>query len=210
MPAPSSTCAADADCSGNRLCLQLHCVAVDAAADACGGARRVHFDFDSSSLRDADMPLLDRAARCLRADPQLHLLVAGDADQRGSVRYNLELGERRAREVIGRLEGQGVSSAQLASVSYGKELPLCAERQESCCSRNRRADLLPGGAPRDITRIVRLDERRERLARGRASHPEKVTAASQASPNPERDREEAAAEATDQHWISEEWLAARH
>jgi len=39
------------------------------------------------------------------------------------------------------LRALGASEAQLATISYGKENPLCGEHDESCWSQNRRADL---------------------------------------------------------------------
>jgi peptidoglycan-associated lipoprotein len=101
----------------------------------------VHFDFDSSVLGSADRDSLERGARCLRADHALHVRIEGNADERGTEEYNLALGDQRAVAVEKYLETLGVSAGQLATVSYGKERPLCTEHDEGCWSQNRRADM---------------------------------------------------------------------
>jgi peptidoglycan-associated lipoprotein len=124
---------------------------------------RVHFDLDSAELHAADLATVQREARCLAADRSVHLVVEGNADERGSVRYNLRLAERRAEAVAQALERAGVPASQLTTVSYGKELPLCTAHDEACWSTNRRAAMVPNGAPKLISRLEQLDEQAERL-----------------------------------------------
>src|SRR5207245_1962234 len=66
-------------------------------------------------------------------------------DERGSGECNLVLGEKRALETRCYLESLGVKNA-LTVTSYGKERPVCAEHDESCYWRNRRAHLALEGA----------------------------------------------------------------
>ncbi len=145
-PQPAATpaaCSADTDCAAAELCLQSRCTPITRDLAACG-LTRVHFDFDQALLRQAELPLLQRAARCVKADQSVHFLIAGNADERGTVEYNLALGDRRATAVERYLVGLGVSASQLKTVSYGKERPLCAEHDEACWARNRRAAVRPG------------------------------------------------------------------
>jgi peptidoglycan-associated lipoprotein len=72
--------------------------------------------------------------------------IQGNADERGTEEYNMALGDRRARAVAKYLESLGASSAQLATVSFGKENPECNEHDEACWSRNRKAALKAGSA----------------------------------------------------------------
>jgi len=69
------------------------------------------------------------------------VVVEGHCDERGTTAYNLALGERRASATRRYLIALGVSPAQLTTVSYGEERPLCTISDESCWSRNRRAHL---------------------------------------------------------------------
>ena len=36
------------------------------------------------------------------------------------------------------LVGQGIAAERISTISYGKELPLCHEENETCWARNRR------------------------------------------------------------------------
>jgi peptidoglycan-associated lipoprotein len=113
------------------------------AASADCGLVRVHFPFDSSEVIPADRPLLEHAGTCLRTQQGLRIVVEGNADERGTVEYNIALGQRRADAVRRYLEELGVSSTQLRTVSYGEEHPLCTEHSEDCWAKNRRAALRP-------------------------------------------------------------------
>jgi peptidoglycan-associated lipoprotein len=101
----------------------------------------VHFEFDKSVIRDADKPILLENADLLKDSPDLRVVVEGHCDERGTTAYNLALGERRANATRRYLIALGVSPAQLGTVSYGEERPLCTMADESCWSRNRRAHL---------------------------------------------------------------------
>ena len=65
--------------------------------------------------------------------------VEGHCDERGTVDYNLALGEQRARATRDYLVSLGVSADRLRVVSYGKERPLAPGRSESAYQKNRRA-----------------------------------------------------------------------
>lgn len=164
-PAPAA-CGGDDQCSARELCLSSRCVAITPALPECHAS--AHFDLDRSVLHPADLPALRRVARCLAALPQEHALVAGNCDARGTAEYNIALGFRRAHATARYLEELGVPAAALSEVSYGKELPLCDASTDACWATNRRTDVTPGAAPRDVAALTRADERRERLARADA------------------------------------------
>ena len=99
----------------------------------------IHFDFDSAELRDADRQVLAQNADFLKSHAYIKVTVEGHCDERGTVEYNLALGERRARNAHDYLVSLGVPVDRLKTVSYGKEIPLCQESSEACWARNRRA-----------------------------------------------------------------------
>ena len=99
----------------------------------------IHFDFDRSDIREGDRALLATNADVLRKFDFLLLAVEGHCDERGTVEYNLALGERRAKAAHDYLVSLGVPASRLKSVSYGKEAPLCRDSNEDCWARNRRA-----------------------------------------------------------------------
>jgi peptidoglycan-associated lipoprotein len=106
------------------------------------GLERIHFEFDSAELPARETRILDANARWLREHPDLLLLIEGHCDERGTAEYNLALGERRARAARDYLVSREVAPERVAIVSYGKERPLCAERNDACWRLNRRADFL--------------------------------------------------------------------
>ena len=99
----------------------------------------IHFDYDSADLRDADRQVLTQNADFLKTHDYIKVTVEGHCDERGTVEYNLALGERRARNAYDYLVSLGVPADRLKTVSYGKEIPLCQESAEACWARNRRA-----------------------------------------------------------------------
>ena len=109
---------------------------------SCGQVR-VFFPLNSDQIPAETATSLEKSAKCLKADHALHVTIEGNADERGTEEYNLALGDRRATAVAKYLERLGTSQAQLKTVSYGKEKPLCVEHDEECWTKNRRADLNP-------------------------------------------------------------------
>jgi len=104
--------------------------------------RSVFFDYDDSSIKDSDRPLLEAHASYLQRHPAAKVTVQGNADERGSREYNIALGQRRADAVKRVLTVLGAADRQIETVSFGKEKPRCVLSEESCWSENRRADLV--------------------------------------------------------------------
>lgn len=103
--------------------------------------RSVYFDFDESALRGADTPLIERHGRYLSSHPAVRIRVEGNTDERGSVEYNLALGQKRAESVLRALRIYGVRDAQVEAVSWGETKPRAGGHDESAWVLNRRADL---------------------------------------------------------------------
>ncbi len=104
---------------------------------------RVHFAFDSADIAADERDLLQRSADCLAATPAARVVVEGNADERGTVEYNVALGQRRADAVASYLERLGVAGARVKTISYGKANPLCNDHDEGCWAKNRRAAVKP-------------------------------------------------------------------
>ena len=99
----------------------------------------VHFDFDKADVRESDKNILVGIANFMKTYPQTNLIIDGNCDERGTVEYNLALGEHRGHAALDYLVSLGVPAARLSSTSYGKEKPVCTESTESCWGQNRRA-----------------------------------------------------------------------
>jgi peptidoglycan-associated lipoprotein len=106
---------------------------------AAAALKDVHFEYDKSTVMDSDKPVLEGIAAFLKNYPQANVAIDGNCDERGTVEYNLALGERRAHAALDYLVSLGVPAARLSAISFGKEKPVCTESAESCWSQNRRA-----------------------------------------------------------------------
>jgi peptidoglycan-associated lipoprotein len=100
---------------------------------------RVFFETDQSSLNSSSRGALRAQAEWLAQNANISLTIEGHADERGTRDYNLALGARRANAVRDFLISQGVDSARLQTISYGKERPVSLCSDDSCWSKNRRA-----------------------------------------------------------------------
>jgi peptidoglycan-associated lipoprotein len=98
----------------------------------------VLFDYDHHDLRADARRQLEANARFLNEHQQFQIALEGHADERGTIEYNLALGQKRAATARSFLDVMGVSRDRLQATSYGEERPLCTERIESCWQRNRR------------------------------------------------------------------------
>jgi peptidoglycan-associated lipoprotein len=107
--------------------------------DRMGILADIHFVLDRADIREEDRSILSKNAEALKKFDFLKVTVEGHCDERGTVEYNLALGERRARAAYDYLVSLGVPADRLKTVSYGKEVPLCKESTEDCWARNRRA-----------------------------------------------------------------------
>lgn len=99
----------------------------------------VFFDFDKSDIGPDGRDALAQNSRLLRDNPGVRVLIEGHCDERGTIQYNLALGERRALEVKDYLVSLGINGSRLDVVSYGKERPFVRGTGEAVWSQNRRA-----------------------------------------------------------------------
>lgn len=111
-----------------------------APAATVADLRIVYFALDSYSLDDAARGVLDANAKMLRDTPDLRVRIEGHCDERGTVEYNMSLGQKRAEAVRDYLVGAGVVADHLATISYGKERPAVDGHDEAAWSKNRRAE----------------------------------------------------------------------
>lgn len=109
--------------------------------NAEGHLKDVQFEYDSAQLSATMRSTLEENAAWLSRYPSVRILVEGHCDERGTVEYNLALGEERARAVRDYLRDLGVGSDRMRIISYGKEFPLDPSHNEAAWRRNRRAHL---------------------------------------------------------------------
>jgi peptidoglycan-associated lipoprotein len=97
----------------------------------------IRFELDSAALTEEARSVLEKHALWLQGQRDVRVTVEGHCDERGTIEYNLALGEQRARAVRDYLSSLGVAGARLRVVSYGKERPLYPGSDETAMARNR-------------------------------------------------------------------------
>ncbi len=102
------------------------------------GIGDVFFAFDEYELSTEAMGILSKNARILR-EAGVTVLVSGHCDERGTVEYNLALGEKRANAVKSYLVSLGVDAGKLRVTSYGESKPFAMGHTEEAWAQNRRA-----------------------------------------------------------------------
>ena len=102
--------------------------------------KTVYFDFDSSKLRADALDSLATNAKWLQEHEDLQLMIEGHCDEVGTPEYNQVLGDRRAESVRATLAASGVEAERMATISYGKERPVCTEATDECHKLNRHVE----------------------------------------------------------------------
>ncbi len=102
----------------------------------------IHFDFDKYDIRPQDAEILKQSAALLARYPKVKVQIEGHCDERGTIEYNLALGERRANSTKQYLISLGIPADRLSIISYGEERPLDPGHNEDAWAKNRRSHLV--------------------------------------------------------------------
>ncbi|MCM2266867.1 MAG: peptidoglycan-associated lipoprotein Pal [Elusimicrobiales bacterium] len=102
--------------------------------------RTIVFDYDRYELSEDSRAVLQANAALIKARKDWTVLVEGHCDDRGTVEYNLALGQKRAKAVRDYYVRLGVPESAIGTISYGEEKPLCSEATDACWLSNRRAE----------------------------------------------------------------------
>jgi peptidoglycan-associated lipoprotein len=100
----------------------------------------VYFSFDSSKIPDSVLRILKENVKYLKANPSLNVVIEGHCDERGTIEYNLALGQKRAVKVKEYYVQLGISPNRIATISYGEEMPQDPRHNEAGWEKNRRAE----------------------------------------------------------------------
>ena len=99
---------------------------------------RVFFSYDNSGLSDSAKAVLGKQIEFMKENSHLKFVLEGFCDKRGTVEYNLALGERRANSVKKHLVQHGINPDRLIVISFGKERPAVSGDTEEDYKQNRR------------------------------------------------------------------------
>jgi peptidoglycan-associated lipoprotein len=110
--------------------------------------RSVYYDYDSYSIKEEYVPVIDAHSKLLMQHADLKIAVQGNCDDRGSREYNLALGQRRADSVKRAMVLSGVGEKQIETVSFGAEKPMALGQDEESWAKNRRSDIVYPNEPK--------------------------------------------------------------
>lgn len=123
---------------------QVDAAAAEAQSQAAAALMDVttfYFDFDKSTIQGDSKNALIAHSQYIAANPSARVVLEGHADERGTVEYNLALGERRALSVSRFLQANGASSSQIETVSFGEERPAVMGHTDDSWAQNRRVEI---------------------------------------------------------------------
>jgi peptidoglycan-associated lipoprotein len=103
---------------------------------------KIFFDFNRSEIKPEYREVLARKADVMNEFPELTIRIEGHCDERGTVEYNLALGERRAQAAKDYLVNAGIDPDRVATISYGEERPAVEGSGEEVWSQNRRDEFV--------------------------------------------------------------------
>lgn len=103
----------------------------------------IFFDFDKYSIKPDAAETLKKNADWFKANAGKKVRVEGNCDERGTIEYNMVLGQKRADAAKAYLSNLGIDGKLMETISYGKERPGCMDKNEGCWSKNRRDDFKP-------------------------------------------------------------------
>jgi peptidoglycan-associated lipoprotein len=113
-------------------------------AEAPGFIDAVRFDYMKADLTPEARASLKKNAGVLKTirktAPGVMIRVEGHCDDRGTLEYNMALGQRRAKAMRDYYVTLGVSKSALETISFGEERPLCTEAADYCWAQNRRGE----------------------------------------------------------------------
>lgn len=104
------------------------------------GFEDIRFAYDKAVIEPVAREILKNVAARQLKNRNYALVIEGHCDERGTVEYNLALGQRRADAAMKYLVDLGVNRADIATISYGKERPLDPGQNEEAWAKNRRAN----------------------------------------------------------------------
>lgn len=113
----------------------------------------INFAVDSTEIPAENKAILDKAALRLKELPEAHLAITGHTDNQGTLEYNQDLSERRAKAVHDYLVSQGVNDDKLDTSGASYTRPVATNATEQGRFRNRRIEFTISNAGQTVDTI---------------------------------------------------------
>jgi peptidoglycan-associated lipoprotein len=104
--------------------------------------KNVYFEFNKAAILSGDREVLKQIAGYLLKNKNVKITIEGNCDERGTDKYNLALGDRRAKAAMNYLVNLGVDKKRIKTLSNGKRKPLDPGHNEEAWAKNRRDDFV--------------------------------------------------------------------
>lgn len=114
-----------------------------AAGASMMALKDIHYDFDKYDIRPKDAKILKQDSLWIERNAGTRVKIEGNCDERGTVEYNMVLGQERADAAKRFLVNLGVEKGSLETISYGKEKPIDPGHDEQAWEQNRRSHFVP-------------------------------------------------------------------
>jgi len=98
----------------------------------------IYFEYDSHAVQPEDLAKIKEVSEWHKANSGARIVVEGHCDERGTVEYNLALGQKRADVVKNHLIKFGADEKRIRTISFGKEMPADPGHTEDAWAKNRR------------------------------------------------------------------------
>ena len=102
----------------------------------------IYFDFDKYNILPEAAEVLNYNGKIMRENTGVRIQVEGHCDERGTVEYNLVLGEKIAQAAKDYLANYGISGSRITIISYGEERPADPGHDEEAWAKNRRDEFI--------------------------------------------------------------------
>lgn len=102
--------------------------------------KNIFFDYNKSTLRSESYPELERLKKLLEAYPEMRIEIGGHTDNRGSLKYNTDLSQARAKAVVDYLVSVGISASRLEFKGYAYLQPIDTNDTDEGRQNNRRVE----------------------------------------------------------------------
>ncbi|PKQ66857.1 OmpA family protein [Raineya orbicola] len=102
----------------------------------------ITFEYNSAELNDNSKRELDRITKMLNDNPTARIEIAAHTDSKGTLKYNMELSQRRAKAVHDYLVAKKIPSKRFVSKGYGPTRPIASNDTEEGRAMNRRFELI--------------------------------------------------------------------
>lgn len=109
----------------------------------CWVVKGVTFDYKKWDIKEAFNSNLSNIVDILQKNPDMSIRIEGHTDNIGSMKYNIDLSQKRAQAVKNYLVEKGINESRVSVMGFGFKKPIAPNDTEEGRALNRRAEIVP-------------------------------------------------------------------